>query len=510
MRFTQALARLIQAALAVTVIFTAAPGQGSTVPGDIALRNGLAHPELLSEEEWNALVAKLPSDKRAVLQDARVAQLMATMPNKSLETKKDFLREIAHRLKQGAVPREFGEPAFSWDSASRLMQSVSIREDEDHVSQTVRVFVEQVLPLIPADEPPPSKDFLFWNSLAELPEHEAVLTLDALRQRFGRLAPSADARPVGRAIEAKAPWGVIQALIRAGVTTPKDWDTAARTARVDVLNELHAAGLPVAKDALVASTWAVAQQGQFGSLDWLIDVMPKPLPGELADIAVDNLLTQADRVAFEEKWPRIDRLLAHGADLTRVFSRKSLHAFNLIMLLRYQPEVAKALLARGLDPSVSMPPLNDNLLMNYLALMNHSDPAYTHVGADVIEAIVKRNPELLNRYSDELGLFPLYIASQHSPELGRAMIRLGADPKVRSPQGHTLLMMAAAHGDEGVAHFLIQAGADLAAVEPHGVSALGYAQCYERPKVVATLIAAGAPSLGRALCEAQRKKQPPP
>ncbi len=505
--------RALLQAIAVGLVAAGTQVACRTIPDEAALLRALSRsPELNSEQEWDAFVARAPLGQRPALQDARVQGLMSTIPNKFLETKKAFLLEIEHRLRAGAVPRALGEQKFSWPAVQRLLESLPGRSDQEYAASVGRVLVEQLLPLAPADEPPPSNERFLWNSFSDLPERDAIRALEALQRRFGRLVPSTESRPVGHAIEANASFAVIQALIRTGVTTQGDWDPAVRAARVDVLNELRAADMPIPGDALVAATWAVEKSGKFESLDWLIDAMPRPLPARAADIALGNLLTQARQVPFDEKWPRIDRLLAHGADLTRAStdaSSGSERAVALILLMRREPEVAKALLDRGLDPGASMPPRGDNLLLNYLALPDRTDPRYTKVRAEVVAAIVKRR-DLLNRYSPRLQTFPLYLALALDPskKLGQALIGLGADPRVRDPAGRSLLMLAAGLGDAGVANFLIKAGADLATVDRYGVSALGYAQCHQEKTIVALLEAAGAPSLGRAECEATPGKIP--
>lgn len=243
--------------------------------------------------------------------------------------------------------------------------------------------------------------------------------------------------------------------------------------RVDV-NEAQA-------DGATALHWAV-QRNDLETVDLLIR------GGANANARNDYGVTPLALACGNSSAEMVEKLLGAGADPN---AAKVTGETVLMTCSRTgNPVSVRALLARGADPNASETRGGQTALMWALAA-HHANVAGLLVerGAKVnARSKTKKGLEIAVRYNtggvaDQLpyrepkgGFTPLLFAAQQGDlESARMLLAAGADLEDAAPEDGTPLLVASASGQEALAIFFLEKGADPNAVDGFGMTALHYA-----------------------------------
>ncbi len=138
------------------------------------------------------------------------------------------------------------------------------------------------------------------------------------------------------------------------------------------------------------------------------------------------------------------RLVDAGADIDGAGDEHEMGVIGWATCFRtVQQEVADWLLARGAHPTIFAAIALDR--------------------ADLVRALVKRDPRLLSRQMSrfERRRTPLHFAVlKNRPEMVELLLQLGADPTMKDDRGNTALSYASPQTDPRIAELLVAAGAD--------------------------------------------------
>jgi len=168
--------------------------------------------------------------------------------------------------------------------------------------------------------------------------------------------------------------------------------------------------------------------------------------------------------------PLVKTLVAHGADLNRAQSNRGTPLFIACQTTEISDEKVRAqivdlLIRNGADPEIAMPVTQ---LTPLHALL--SAPG----GDEAARKILQHPLGLSSRDMD--GMPPIFYAIK-KPDVLEDMLRAGADINIRHGQDARTPLIQAVHDEAGIAvKLLIEKGANLRAVDAHGISALGYAR----------------------------------
>lgn len=181
-----------------------------------------------------------------------------------------------------------------------------------------------------------------------------------------------------------------------------------------------------------------------------------PTPGDAA-VRAPSEMQQAVRF---DHGRRVMTLLLAGADANERDAQR-----NTLLHLALREESGQALEALLKSPSVDVNAINQagETPVMMAALKGR---------LDWVKALVQRGA-LIN----DAGWTALhYAASGTHEEVVRWLISQGADLNARSPNGTTPLMMAAGYGGISSAEVLLEAGADAALRNDHGMTAADFAR----------------------------------
>lgn len=177
----------------------------------------------------------------------------------------------------------------------------------------------------------------------------------------------------------------------------------------------------------------------------------------------------------------VKTLVSHGADLNRAHSNRGTPLFIACQTPEITDEKTRAqivdiLLRHGADPEIGAPVTNATPLHALLS---------TPGGEAAARKILQHPLGLSSRDMD--GMAPIFYALK-KPEVLEDMIRAGADINIRHGQDARTPLIQAVHDEAGPAvQLLIDRGANLRAVDAHGVSALGYARAKKNDYLVGLL-----------------------
>lgn len=425
-----------------------------------------------------------------------------------------YYQEVLRLLKEGILPEE--KRQFSWETVATLLgkfisnQSLDTATPSPERRELAIAIVQHLLPRLPVDLALSTEYAarIFWEGMVSMPEPQAVSALELMHKKFGsRVAKSAQHVPGSFALQYAVKGRLLLALTEAGLlspTMPSIWIMAAQYDRVDVLRSLSNSGT-VPAGVLAASVASHRSNRSFAAFDFLLDHMiTPPLQPELNQALASILDLTADESKVGKKWPRIERLLSLGADINQVFSSAEVYFSNrLVFLLRQDPQLAMRLLERGLSGDVPMQESKMNLLLTYLSLVSPLYGGTPPYDAQVLRMLAK-NTRDINVASTRMQTFPLYQAIRRSAELGRAMLEAGAQVDAIEPQGTTMLMRAAALNDADIVQFLLAERADAALLSRQRINALAYAQCYGSKDAELLLLAKGIAAEGTQRCLDER------
>jgi len=126
------------------------------------------------------------------------------------------------------------------------------------------------------------------------------------------------------------------------------------------------------------------------------------------------------------------------------------------------------------------------------------------IEAEVVEAFISKGRQGVKEYVQRVGLsafdgwdqsiLGIAYCSEEWPSLVRALVKAGIDPDHQSADGDgmTLLMSAAAKNDVDLIRFLLAHGANMDARNSDGETPLGYALSWRSIEAAECLINAGA------------------
>lgn len=228
-------------------------------------------------------------------------------------------------------------------------------------------------------------------------------------------------------------------------------------ARAQTAGALLAAGADVAKGASVLEAVSNGVDGE--ALTALLAAGADP------DLGHWNEWTPLMEAIWRDQSNAVDALLASGADINKK-SRDGHTALELSMDVLNKTLVAR-LLELGVDPNVALPSGETPLIVAV------REPEWRHLVGPMVAA---------GAFLETQGTFqhtPLgFAASSGSTELVRLLLEAGADVNAMNDDGETPLMRAAASQEEGHNHvvaLLIEAGANATARDRNGGTALGKA-----------------------------------
>jgi uncharacterized protein len=183
--------------------------------------------------------------------------------------------------------------------------------------------------------------------------------------------------------------------------------------------------------------------------------------------------------------PLVKTLVAHGADLNRAQSNGQGGRGTPLFIAcqtteisddKTRAQIVDILMRAGADPEIGAPITQATPLHALL-----SSP-----GGDEAARKILQHPLGLSS-QDMDGMSPIFYAIK-KPELLEDMIKAGADINIRHGQDARTPLIQAVHDEAGVAvKLLIEKGANLRAVDAHGVSALGYARAKKNTYLVEML-----------------------
>jgi ankyrin repeat protein len=209
--------------------------------------------------------------------------------------------------------------------------------------------------------------------------------------------------------------------------------------------------------------------------------------GADVNAAEDDGTTPLMRAAHGRS-PEIAQLLIDaGADV----AARNRYGVSALYLAARNGDAAttRALLAAGLDANTALPG-GETALMT-AARSGHTDVVGALLsGSDNVDALVDLGADHDPRIASEYAVTDRAGYGDTSRPMGR---RNRADVNAREQwYGHTALMAAAAAGHADVIRLLIEAGADVNAVDDEGESALSFARANGHAEAATALLAAGA------------------
>jgi ankyrin repeat protein len=296
-------------------------------------------------------------------------------------------------------------------------------------------------------------------------------------QAMAKAASDGDARAVGLLLDAGMP------VDAAPDPAQPPLMLAAQSGSVATVARLLAAGADPARDGAAGTALDFAVRYQHPEV--LKVLLTKPLPPPVLRAAFINAGYSGDVAAIDMLAPRLaDRRAAATAALQAlvVDTRDGPRAAPTVMALAALNADLNAIDANGLSP-----------------LHRAVDADAITVLTALLKAGANPNIRAFCQYeSDPVTATPIACAATRGTSEGlssvKALIAAHADLEARGPGGATPLVLAAGNGDADVTATLLQAGADAAARDTKGRTALDYAQTaqYNDPKATRALLSQAA------------------
>ncbi|WP_321847169.1 hypothetical protein [Paraburkholderia bannensis] len=438
------------------------------------------------------------------------------------------LAEAKALLAAGEVPRDDAGAQIWWRAAySWLARNVPLFADGKPVplqAEYFTAFDDDILPRLPNA---PSDDTQSVSGVVQstlsMPEPQALKTLARLKTLGALDVRMIDTNIAGytlpRALDPGVSDAVFETLWRIAGAPPRDtsgWFIGAIDSKNTTGVERLLRHNLDPRDARVLLR-ARTQPQLYATLLNAAFERARSEGGKLAPTVVDPLIQGELWAGKTIDWARVDKLVAHGGDLSRSFvtgvhdDRESLAYFA-----RSAPTKFLELLDHGLRVDQIYPVGKDALLTRYLTMRISWLPEGPR--PDVVEAMLKRyNNAATGKPCDDCTYSPFAVAlgnkGPNSVPVLKVLMRYGANPNARDPQGFPVVSYAVMDNRVDILDAMASTpvALDLKVTDPNGFSLLAIARCFDATQAVTWLRKHGAdqPDQGYAACRkglAERQK----